>query len=110
MIRNCPYCNRWYLDIKQDSPLIAAYKTLLLQPNAPIDVIRSMYRFLAKTHHPDKGGNPEAMKNINIAYGLIETAESCREAARNARAVRARRRSIRRAVSRGRRRETGGQT
>jgi hypothetical protein len=33
-----------------------------------LEVVRDRYRELAKTHHPDLGGDPETMKGINEAW------------------------------------------
>ena len=33
-----------------------------------LDELRKMYRNLAKTHHPDRGGDVESMKEINNQY------------------------------------------
>lgn len=32
------------------------------------DVLRRLYRTLAMEHHPDKGGNGDIMKGINLFY------------------------------------------
>lgn len=36
--------------------------------DASPEVIREQYRRLARQHHPDRGGNPEKMAEINAAY------------------------------------------
>ncbi|MFT7823604.1 MAG: J domain-containing protein [Sulfurimonas sp.] len=33
--------------------------------------IKKQYRFLAQKHHPDKGGDPFQMEQINHAYKLL---------------------------------------
>ena len=68
------------------SELIAAYRTLYLQPYAPIVLVRAMHTALAEIYHPDKGGSLEVMKTINTARGSIEAEESYQEARRGARA------------------------
>jgi hypothetical protein len=45
-----------------------AWRALHLQPGAPESVIKAVYRTLAHTTHPDKGGDTEAMKRLNLAY------------------------------------------
>jgi hypothetical protein len=80
--------------------LLASYKTLYLQPSAPIVVVRAAHIALSKIYHPDKGGNPEAMKPINAARDSIQIEESYREARRAALAARYARTRIRRAHSR----------
>ena len=34
--------------------------------------IREAYRQLALAHHPDTGGDPEAMRRLNEAYQLLK--------------------------------------
>ncbi len=48
-----------------------AYTALHLLPSAPIEVIKAAYRALAILCHPDRGGDEEAMKRVNIAYESI---------------------------------------
>ena len=33
--------------------------------------VKSQYRFLAKKNHPDIGGSPEKMEQINKAYKIV---------------------------------------
>ena len=47
------------------------YKILGLPDFASIDEIKKAYRALAMKHHPDKGGDVERMKNINVAYQIL---------------------------------------
>lgn len=47
------------------------YKILGIEKNASLDEIKSAYKEKAKLHHPDKGGNDEEMKRINIAYDIL---------------------------------------
>ncbi|GEM_PF-3372572 len=50
----------------QDS---SPYRVLGLDPSAPDEVVKLVYRRLAKHLHPDMpGGNAEAMVRINKAY------------------------------------------
>jgi DnaJ-domain-containing protein 1 len=53
-----------------DSP----YRVLGLDPSAPDDVVKLVYRHLARRHHPDRGGDAQVMAEINRAYEAI-----CRE-------------------------------
>lgn len=48
-----------------------AYRTLYLLSDAPPEVIQTVYRTLAKIHHPDVGGSTEAMAEINEAYNYL---------------------------------------
>lgn len=43
---------------------------LHLLPSAPAGVVQAVYRQLAKQHHPDKGGQKEAMQRLNKQYEL----------------------------------------
>lgn len=36
------------------------------------DTVISRYRFLARKHHPDYGGNEESMKNLNRYYSILK--------------------------------------
>jgi DnaJ-domain-containing protein 1 len=45
-----------------------AHAVLHLLPSAPPEVVRAAYKALAMKHHPDHGGDTEAMQKINEAY------------------------------------------
>jgi curved DNA-binding protein CbpA len=47
------------------------YKTLQVDPEAEVDVIRAAYRVLAAKHHPDVGGSAEQMSAINRAWKAL---------------------------------------
>lgn len=47
------------------------YKILGLERDATPDQIKKAYRNLAKTHHPDVGGNEEEFKKISTAYEVL---------------------------------------
>jgi DnaJ-class molecular chaperone len=47
---------------------MSPWDVLGLPPGASPDEIKKAYKTLAKKHHPDKGGDPEAFKRINKAY------------------------------------------
>ena len=47
------------------------YKILNLPDFASIVEIKKAYRILAMKHHPDRGGDEEAMKKINAAYQIL---------------------------------------
>ena len=47
------------------------YQVLGLDPSAPDEVVRLVYRHLANRCHPDKGGSQEAMVRLNRAYEEI---------------------------------------
>ncbi|MDQ3694364.1 MAG: J domain-containing protein [Chloroflexota bacterium] len=52
-------------------PSDAALRTLHLLPSAPPALIESAYRCLARVHHPDAGGDTEAMRNLNAAIATL---------------------------------------
>jgi curved DNA-binding protein CbpA len=52
------------------------YNELDVDPTASQDEIKKKYRKKAKENHPDVGGDPEKMENINKAYALIKDARS----------------------------------
>ncbi len=47
------------------------YKTLGVSRNATQDEIKKAYRRLARTHHPDAGGDEAKFKEINEAYEVL---------------------------------------
>jgi hypothetical protein len=48
------------------------YRILHLLPTAPVELIESAYRTLARLHHPDRGGDELAMQRINGAYDALK--------------------------------------
>ena len=48
------------------------YKRLGINKNASQDEIKKAYRNLAKTHHPDRGGNQKMFQQINEAYDTLK--------------------------------------
>jgi len=40
-------------------------------PRSSLEEAKALYRKLARENHPDHGGDPEAMKAINAAFGAI---------------------------------------
>jgi hypothetical protein len=44
------------------------YTALHLLPSAPAELVKAAYRTLAQIHHPDRGGDTDAMQRINDAY------------------------------------------
>jgi hypothetical protein len=58
---------------KQEANPVSAYAKLFVTGNAPEEVIRASYRALSMKNHPDKGGDAEVMKTINIAFEQIKT-------------------------------------
>ena len=48
------------------------YKVLGLTPSASWDEIEKAYRTKAKIHHPDKGGDEDAMRTLNDVYAILK--------------------------------------
>jgi len=44
------------------------YKVLGVAHDAPFEVVRDAYREQARKHHPDNGGNTDAMARVNAAW------------------------------------------
>jgi len=51
------------------------YEMLEVDPKASDQEIRSSYKKLVLKHHPDKGGDPEKIKEINMAYEVLSDRE-----------------------------------
>ena len=48
------------------------YQILKVDPNAKLEDIKKAYRELVKIHHPDKGGDPKVMLEINAAWEILK--------------------------------------
>jgi curved DNA-binding protein CbpA len=48
------------------------YEVLGVRKNASSTTIKAAYRKLSKTHHPDKGGDPEEFRQISLAYEVLK--------------------------------------
>lgn len=44
------------------------WEVLGVEPNADVQAVKNAFRALAKTHHPDAGGDPEDFKRLRGAY------------------------------------------
>ncbi len=51
--------------------MVDFYEILQVHPKADPDVIRAAYRVLARKHHPDHGGDPGRMIQINDAWDVL---------------------------------------
>lgn len=51
------------------------YQVLGVAKDATADDIKKAYRKLAHKHHPDKGGDEKAFKEVTEAYGVLSDAE-----------------------------------
>jgi len=40
--------------------------------NTPPEIMRAVYKAWAVNHHPDKGGDSETFKRINVAWDKIK--------------------------------------
>ena len=52
--------------------LEVCYKMLGVSPSASWPEIEAAYRKKAKVHHPDRGGDEDAMRALNDAYALLK--------------------------------------
>lgn len=72
--------------VERDAPA-SIWHTLGLAQNATPEQIRTAYRQLALTTHPDRGGDPVAFRQLHAAYqeALARRARSARRPRRRAR-------------------------
>lgn len=56
------------LDFPAQEVSASSWAKLWLVEGAPLDVVRAVYKVLARKHHPDVGGDASAMQTINDAY------------------------------------------
>ncbi len=47
------------------------YEVLRVAPNAPVAEVRQAYLNQARRHHPDRGGDPKAMRAVNEAWAAL---------------------------------------
>ncbi len=55
---------------KQDVEV--CYRLFGLSPSAKWDEVERAYRAKAKIHHPDRGGDEDAMRALNEAYNYLK--------------------------------------
>jgi len=85
-----PYLMRGLRDLRGDPPgpgpsashnasptptpanLEICYRLLGLSPSATWEEIEKAYRNKAKVHHPDRGGDEDAMRTLNEAYNMLK--------------------------------------
>jgi DnaJ-class molecular chaperone len=56
------------------SDLDVSYRLLGIPPSATMEEVERAYRQKAKRHHPDLGGDDDAMRALNEAYNQIKRA------------------------------------
>ncbi len=56
--------------------LEVCYKLLGLSPSASWPEVERAYREKAKVHHPDRGGDDDAMRALNDAYARLKAIRS----------------------------------
>jgi len=59
-----------------ETEFVDYYKILEIDPNASQQEIKMKYLTLAKTHHPDKGGDEKVFQTITRAYECLSKKES----------------------------------
>ena len=57
---------------KSPADVELCYKMLGVSPTAPWSEIEQAYRKKAKIHHPDHGGDEDAMRALNEAYAQLK--------------------------------------
>lgn len=50
---------------------MSPYETLGVSKSADDATIKDAFRSLASQHHPDRGGDPEVMSRVNVAYEVL---------------------------------------
>ncbi len=68
--------DRWLAAVDDQDP----YRMLGVSPMDPNERVREAYRELAIANHPDRGGSPERMQQINDAYEKIHFHRARRKA------------------------------
>lgn len=58
--------------LSRTNQLDTHWRRLGLLPGAPECVLKAAHRAQIELHHPDRGGDPEAAKQINIAYDELK--------------------------------------
>lgn len=56
----------------QEAPRRPDYDTLFLTADAPVEIVKAVYKKLSFMYHPDHGGDEEKLKEINAAYERIK--------------------------------------
>jgi hypothetical protein len=69
---------RWLASVDDRDP----YRALGVSPLDSDDDVRQRFRELAMEHHPDRGGAPEKMRELNLAYERILRHREARRAER----------------------------
>lgn len=64
-----------HTSLAQHQQIDQAYATLALKPGCKLADIKSSYRQLAMTHHPDRGGNSERFLAITQAFDILVAAK-----------------------------------
>ena len=59
--------DRWLSALEEQDP----YRLLGVSPLDSADTVRARYHALAMEAHPDRGGSPEKMRELNAAYERI---------------------------------------
>ena len=71
---------RWLASVDDRDP----YRALGVSPLDSEESVRQRFRDLAMENHPDRGGEPEKMRDLNLAYERILRHRAARRAEREA--------------------------
>lgn len=61
----------WMPEIMTDAER-KAFQVLSLKPSSSAQEVRKRHRELVVSHHPDRGGHEDRMKEINWAYEVVQ--------------------------------------
>lgn len=67
-----------FAQLPAPTPVRPWYDVLGVSKDAPDEVVQSTYRTLAKKHHPDTGGDPNKMAEINAAMDSYRASREAR--------------------------------
>lgn len=60
-----------FVEAKKDDPY-DPYVVMGIHRNTPPEIMRAVYKAWAINHHPDKGGDSETFKRVNVAWDKIK--------------------------------------
>jgi DnaJ-domain-containing protein 1 len=64
-------CSQLLALLERKDPVAGAYRALGLSAASDGAAVKRAWRRLARQHHPDRGGAPQKMQELNAAYRLL---------------------------------------